>query len=66
MNTVADLVRARSASRWMEVLGGKVPRERRDVKVRGRRRSCSGGQSRGYIGRRETRGMVRVGHSRFI
>lgn len=40
MKTVADLVRARRASRWMLVLGGRVPLERREVRVRGRRRSC--------------------------
>lgn len=41
MKTVADLVRARSASLWIEVLGGRVPRARREVRVRGRRRSYS-------------------------
>lgn len=39
MNTVAALVRARSASFWMEVLAGRMPRARREVRVRGRRRS---------------------------
>ena len=37
--TVAALVSARRASRWMEVLGGRTPRARRWVRVRGRRRS---------------------------
>ena len=41
MKTEAALVRARSASFWIEVLGGSVPRARREVRVRGRRRSWS-------------------------
>ena len=40
MKTVADLVRARTASFWREVLAGRVPRASREVRVRGRRRSC--------------------------
>ena len=39
MNTEAALVRASRASFWMDVLGGRVPRARREVSVRGRRRS---------------------------
>lgn len=39
MKTVAALVRARRASRWMEVFGGRTPLARRWVRVRGRRRS---------------------------
>jgi hypothetical protein len=39
MNTEAALVRARRASFWIEVFGGRVPRARREVSVRGRRRS---------------------------
>ena len=39
---MAALVRARSASFWMDVLGGRVPRERREIRVRGRRRSYCG------------------------
>ncbi len=42
MKTVADLVRARTASFWRDVLAGRVPRARREVSVRGRRRSCVG------------------------
>jgi hypothetical protein len=39
MKTVAALVMARRASRWIEVLGGRTPLARRWVIVRGRRRS---------------------------
>jgi hypothetical protein len=39
MKTVAALVMARRASRWIEVLGGRTPLARRWVRVRGRRRS---------------------------
>lgn len=40
MKTVADLVRASTASFWIEVLAGRMPRAMREVKERGRRRSC--------------------------
>ena len=40
MNTVADLVSASSASFWIDVLAGRMPRAMREVRVRGRRRSC--------------------------
>ena len=40
MKTVADFVRARAASFCREVLGGRMPREMREVRDRGRRRSC--------------------------
>ncbi len=39
MKTDAALVSARRASFWMEVFAGSVPRARREVSVRGRRRS---------------------------
>ena len=39
MKTVALRVRARRASFCREVLGGRTPRERRDTRERGRRRS---------------------------
>lgn len=39
MNTVADLVRARIASFWIDVLAGRMPRAMREVRERGRRRS---------------------------
>ena len=39
MNTVADFVSARTASFCREVLGGRMPREMREVRERGRRRS---------------------------
>jgi hypothetical protein len=46
MKTDAAFVSASSASFWMLVLGGRVPRARREVKVRGRRRSCAGDRIR--------------------
>lgn len=39
MKTVADLVRARSASFCMDVFAGKMPRASLEVSVRGKRRS---------------------------
>ena len=48
MKTEAALVRARRASFWIEVFGGRVPRARREVRVRGRRRSWIGGVSRRF------------------
>ncbi len=39
MKTVAERVRAWRASFWREVFGGRTPRERRDTRERGRRRS---------------------------
>lgn len=40
MKTVADLEMARTASRWIDVLGGRALRASRWIRVRGRRRSC--------------------------
>jgi hypothetical protein len=44
MKTVAAFVRARSASFWMDVLAGRMPRASREVRVRGRTRSYSKGE----------------------
>lgn len=41
MKTDAAFVSASSASFWIDVLGGRVPRASREVRVRGRRRSWS-------------------------
>ena len=67
MKTVADFVRARAASFCREVLGGRMPREMREVRERGRRRSyilvrssrrrCS---EKGGEGRRKWLGEERV------
>jgi hypothetical protein len=46
MKTVAALVRARSASFWIDVLAGRTPRASREVRVRGSRRSCGRGKER--------------------
>lgn len=42
MKTVADFVRARMASFWREVLGGRTPLAIRWIMERGRRRSWDG------------------------
>ena len=49
MNTEAALVSARSASFWIDVFGGRVPRARREVRVRGRRRSCGDSSQYGNL-----------------